>query len=116
MTIREYISELNRDIARGSLDGHTAAELLNKAVALFGTVNDKLVQRQMDYNNKLSEMLDAEKSAKKGEVKAQTTEEYQSLLEVKMARETLVEMIRGLKYTLRALEDEYESNNSKYTR
>lgn len=62
----------------------------------------------MSYNQVKSNILDEIKSVAKAEVKAQCTDEYRQLQEIKGYQSLVTEMIRGLKYYCRSLEDEMQ--------
>jgi hypothetical protein len=107
MTIRETINEYRNKIRDCSnLGPSEASKYLVELSALTGNVNEELLKVMMDYNYKKSEFLTEIKSVAKAEVKAQCTEEYRRLQEVKGYRDLIVELIRSLKYFLRSLEDE----------
>jgi len=106
MTIREQIKTLQEEV-KGDLETWRAAEILNELSALLGNVNEALIQRQMEYNLKLAELMEGETVAK-ARVKADTTDEYRLLLEVKATRELTIEMMRAMKYTIKSRIEEFK--------
>lgn len=88
------------------LDPIRAAQILTELSALYGNILDEVKKRQMIYGEKLVEILDTEKSVAKAEAKAKATSEYESLLEAKNTDKLCLELIRSIKYYLRAKEDE----------
>jgi hypothetical protein len=110
MTIRDTIKLFQAEVRDTDLMPERAAEILAKSSALFGNINDTIRERGMIYNKKLLEVLDSEKSVAKAKVIAETTEEYNSYLEAKNTKEALLELIRSLKYFLRAKEEEFKTS------
>lgn len=108
MTIRSMIREMQREIATGDLLPERAAELLMKASALVGNVNDEIRVADVANANRLLVELEASEHANRARIKAETSEEY---IRKREARDTLVllqEMSRALKYFLKAKQDEYQ--------
>lgn len=110
MTIRDIIKNFQTEIRNTDLQPERAAEILSKSAALFGNVNDVIRERSMIYNKKLLEILGNEKSVAKAKVIAETTPEFESYLEAKGTKEALLELIRSLKYFLKAKEEEYKTS------
>jgi len=106
-TIRIIIDEKRNEIKKANnLYPQRASEIIVELSALIGNINDELLKRQMAFNEKKMFYLAKIKSVAKADVEAQCTEEYRQYQEAKGYRELITEMIRGLKYYLRAVEDE----------
>lgn len=114
MSIRDIIKNFQAEIRDKDLQPDRAAEILAKSAALMGNVNDEIRKRGMVYNQKLLEVLDQNKSVAKAKVIAETTTEYESYLEAKNTKEALLELIRSLKYFLKAKEDEFQTTRYQY--
>jgi len=107
-SVRGIIKDFQREIRDTDLLPERASEILAKSAALMVNVNDEIRERAMIYNKKLLEILDQEnKSVAKARVIAETTQEYEDYLEAKNTKEALLELIRSLKYFLRAKEEEF---------
>ena len=108
MTIREHIQSYQTEILSGNLLPQRSAEILTEISALLGNINEEITLRDMDYNRKLLECFEKEKSANRAKIVAGTTEEYKSMRDARNAEKTAVELIRSLKYYLKAKEEEYK--------
>lgn len=104
--LREMITKRQNEIASGDLDPSRAADILSELSALYGNVLDEVRARQMEYSRLLLSFYDMEEKANRARLKAEATPEYESLLEAKDTKELTLEMIRALKYLLRAKESE----------
>ncbi len=120
MTIREMIADIQKEVRDTDLSPARASELLNQLSSLLGNVNDELKTRQMDYNKKLLkemtfgtvDLVDGNPvttypTAARARAEAETSTQYEQLLEVKNTKELTLEMIRSLKYYLKSKLDEY---------
>lgn len=106
-TITEMVKEYQSEIANGNLSPVRGAEILTVLSALSGNINDEIIKRDYEYNLVLLEYLDSEQKANRAKIKAETTPEYISKKQAYNLKELNTEMIRGLKYLLKAYEDEY---------
>ena len=106
-TLREMLLEAQNEIAKGDLLEGRAAELLNHLAALSGNINDEILQREVEYNKALLDLLDREEKAGRAKILAQLTPEYQAWKEAVNARELNTELIRSLKYYLQAKREEW---------
>jgi len=107
MTVREMIHEIQVEVRESDLQPDRAAELLNRLTALLGNVNDEIRQADMAYAVKLLQCLDAEEKANRAKIMAETTPEYSRKREARDVKELATEMVRSLKYYLKAKQDEY---------
>ena len=107
MTIRELIIERQAEV-RNSADllPERAAEILAELSALLGSINDEIRKRDVEYNLVLLQALESENKANRAKIKAQTSEEYIKMREARDAKEVAVEMMRSLKFYLKAKADE----------
>ena len=106
MTVRALIKQAQREIAAGELLPQRAAELLTMLTALIGNVNDEVRQADMAYATVLLQQLESEERANRARIRAETTPEYLRKREARDSKELVVELIRSLKYFLKAQADE----------
>ena len=107
MTIREQIIQYKDKLSsKKELTPEDASKILVELTAIWGNVNSNLIDAQMDFNKIKLKYLDEGTSVAKAEIKAQISDEYKWYQEVKGYSELVKEMIRGLKYYLRACQDE----------
>jgi hypothetical protein len=109
MTIRERIKTYQNEILAGNLQPDRASEIMAELSALIGNLNDEITLRDMAYNEFLLECYDREATANRARIKANTGEEYKAMREARNAKELAVEMIRSLKYFLKAKEEERQT-------
>lgn len=108
MSVRELIRDMQREIRDSDLQPDRAAELLTKLAALFGNVNDEIREADLDYARVLLQHLESEAVANRAKIRAETTPAYLRKREARDARELLLELIRSLKYFLKAKADEMQ--------
>lgn len=84
-----------------------AAALLNKLSSLLGNINDQIREADLAYSNVLLMHLESEEKANRATIRAETTPEYVKKREARDTRELAVELIRSLKYYLKAKQDEF---------
>ena len=106
MTIRSLIKSVQREVAAGELLPQRAAELLTQLTALLGNVNDEIRVADMEYATVLLRHLEGEEAANRAKIRAETTPEFQRKREARDTKELVVELIRSLKYFLKAQEEE----------
>ena len=106
MTVREMIHEIQVEVRDTDLLPDRAAELLNKLTALLGNINDEIREADHDYACLLLEHLETEAKANRAKIKAETSQFYMRKREARDVKELALEMIRSLKYYLRAKEEE----------
>lgn len=112
MTIRELIKERQEEVRSQDLQPGRAADILNELSSLIGTINDRIRECDVAYNHVLLDALKGAKQASHAKIEAECTPEYLLKREARDTKEVTIEMIRSLKYFLKAKEDEY--NVSKY--
>lgn len=105
MTVRELVASIQKEML-GDLQPQRAAELLAKATALLGNCNSEIREADGQYAQVLLGCLNSETRANRARIVAETTPEYQRRQEARDTKELVVEMIRSLKYLLRAFEEE----------
>jgi len=108
MTIRELIKNKQDEILEGDLLPGRASEILIELSALLGNINDEIRTRDVLYSKVLLGFLESEEKANRAKIKAETTEEYENKCRARDAKELALELIRGLKYYLRAKDEEYK--------
>jgi hypothetical protein len=106
MTVRDMIHAIQVEVRDTDLQPDRAAELLNRMTALLGNINDEIRQADLEYAQRLLLFLDSEDKANRARIRAETTPEYLRKREARDIKELALEMIRGLKYYLRAKEEE----------
>ena len=108
-TLREMIAKRQNEVMSKEIDlcPARASDILVELSALYGNVLDEVRARQMVFNKLLVTFYDNEEKANRARLKAEATPEYEALLEAKDTDKLTLEMIRALKYLLRAKESEY---------
>ena len=112
MNIREIIKGIQEEVAKSDLLPGRAVELLNQLSALIGNINDFIRERDLAYSRVLLKCLDSEEKANRAKIMAETTPEYLAKREARDTKELSLEMIRSLKYYLRAKEDEFRVSSN----
>lgn len=112
MNTRELIKERQVEVRSQDLQPGRAAEILNELSSLIGTINDRIRECDVAYNQILLKTLQNSEKANHAKIQAETTPEYVWKREARDTKEVAIEMIRSLKYFLKAKEDEYKV--SKY--
>jgi hypothetical protein len=106
VTVRSLVKEAQREIGAGQLLPERAAELLTQLTALLGNVNDEIRDADMRYATVLLTYLDSDEAANRAKIRAETTPEYQRKREARDTKELVIELIRSLKYALKAQAEE----------
>ena len=107
MTIRDLIKARQLEVARTDLQPPRAAEILNELSSVIGNVNDEIRKCDVAYNIVLLSALQTSEKASHAKIGAECSPEYLSKREARDTKEVAIEMIRSLKYFLKAKEDEY---------
>lgn|SRR3990167_7514711 len=106
-TIREIIKEKSAELREiEKLGPAKAAEELVQLSSLLASLNTEIVETQFILNQKRSELLLEAKSVAKARLLAEGLQEWHDWFERIMQRDALLELIRALKYYLRAISDE----------
>lgn len=106
------ISDYQNEILKGNLLPVRASEILTELSALLGNINDRITETDMLYNKVLLEYLETEKTANRAKIKANITKEYEDMKNARNTEKVALEIIRGLKYYLKAKEDEYKEGKN----
>lgn len=107
-TVRELVREMQKEIRdTDDLQPDRASECLNKLAALLGNINEEIRESDMAFNVELLKCLESSEAANRAKIRAQTTPEYLRMREAKDTKDLALEMIRALKYYLKAKQDEY---------
>ena len=107
-TVRELIHAIQQEIRETDLLPDRAADLLRQAAALLGNCNDEIRAADYSYNLVLLRAFESEEKANRAKIRAETSPEYLRKREARDTRELLLEMLRSLKYFLRAKADELQ--------
>lgn len=106
MSVREMIREMQREVRDTDLMPDRAAELLTKLTALLGNCNDEIREADHDFAVVLLGYLDADEAANRARIRAETTPEHLRKREARDTKELVIELVRSLKYFLKAKEEE----------
>ena len=107
MTIRQLITDYQIEIKKEDLQPDRAAEILTCLSALIGNCNDEIRVADMEYNQELLRCFQSETKANRAKIMAEISEQYQRKRIARDTKELVIEMIRSLKYFLRAKVEEY---------
>lgn len=110
-TVTEMVLEIQAEILNNELYPQRAAELLTKLSALMGNILEEIRVRDVEYNKVLLKHLESEEKANRAKIRAEVSPEYEAKRKAQNIRDVTEEMIRSLKYMLRAKEDEYRNSN-----
>lgn len=109
MTVRDLVRSYQKEIQQASdLLPDRAAELLTKLTSLIGNCNDEIREADASYAAVLLDYLDTEEKANRAKIRAETTPAYQRKREARDTKELVIELVRSLKYFLRAKEEEMQ--------
>ncbi len=107
MTIRDIIKDRQNEVRESKdLMPDRAAEVLVEITSLLGNCNDEIRKRDMEYNRVLLRCYESETKANRAKIQAESTEEYNLKREARDSKELCIELIRSLKFFLRAKEEE----------
>jgi len=107
-SVREFVKSAQREIRDTDLQPDRAAELLTQLAAILGNVNDEIRMADAEYNAVLLQYLESEAKANRAKIRAETSPEYQRKREARDTKELVVELVRSLKYFLRAKAEELQ--------
>ena len=108
-TIREMIAEksaLLRNVDK--LGAQNAAEELVNLASLLSSLNAEIIEKQFILNQKRSELLIEAKSVAKAKMLSESTQEWKDFMDRVAQREALEELLRAVKYYLRAVGNEMQ--------
>ena len=113
LSIREMVDSKVAKLR--SVDSLSPQEIAQESIelsSLLSSVNVEIVDRRMEYNKKLKNLLEIHGSAPKSKIYAEALEEYRAVLEAEAYSKSLVEMIRTTKRATALAEQ--EMRESKY--
>jgi len=106
LIIYEYLQEIKDS---SELQTGRASEMLVELSAYMANVVEEIRDATVQYNHRLSELLDEPKmTVNKAEIKVKTMPEWERLEKAKGLEKTMTEVIRSLKVFIRVRGDEYE--------
>ncbi len=106
-TVRGLVREIQVEVRSAiDLQPDRASELLTRLSALIGNCNDEIREADAAYAVALLALLESEEAANRAKIRAETTPEYQRKREARDTKELATELIRSLKYFMRAKSDE----------
>jgi hypothetical protein len=106
MSVRELVKACQVEMRDTDIQPERAAVILAKLTALLGNCNAEIREADSAYAVVLLGYLDTEKKANRARILAETTPAYDRKREARDTKELVVEMVRSLKYCLRAAEEE----------
>jgi len=106
MTVRELIQSYQNEISNKDITPDRAAEILTKLAAIYGNVNDKILETDISYNKVLKVELERNEKANRAQIVAKTSDEYREMMEARNAEKGLLALIRSLNRFLKVKEDE----------
>ena len=106
MTVRELVREIQKEVRDSDLLPDRAAHLLTMLTALMGNCNDEIRDADMAYASVLLRHLEGEEAANRAKIRAEISPEYQRKREARDTKELVVELVRSLKYYLKAQAEE----------
>jgi len=108
-TVRGLVRAMQVEIREASdLQPDRASELLVKLTALLGNCNDEIREADLLFAQVLLDCFRSEKAANRARVLAETTPAYQRKREARDCKELAIELIRSLKYFLKAKQEEMQ--------
>lgn len=110
-TIREIIGDYQSEVARGNLMPERAAEILSELSALLGNIGEEITRTEIAYNKVLMKCYDEESTANRAKIKAGITSEFEQMRIARNTKELCLEMMRSLKYLLKAKSEEFQSGH-----
>ena len=105
-SVRDLVTAIQVEVRDTDLQPDRAAQLLAKLTALLGNIQAEIREAEHEYAVVLLQHLDGEDAANRAKIRAETTPQYLRKREARDAKELVVELIRSLKYILRAAEEE----------
>lgn len=108
-SIREMVEAMQMECRNsGDLMPERAAEILVQLASILGNINDEILKRDMEYSKILLSWLEKESKANRAKITAETTPEYEARCVARNTKELGIELIRSLKYFLKAREEELQ--------
>lgn len=109
MGIREIIESRRTEIGDGTnLTPQRASQILVELANLTGNILAEITKAQIDYNLNLLYCYKQEEKANRAKIMADTGITYKTLQEAKNCHKVVDELVKSLKYLLRAYQDEWK--------
>lgn len=105
-TVRDLVRAMQTEIRDRDLSPERSCALLAKLTALLGNCSEEIREAEYAYAVVLLKHLESEEAANRAKIRAETTPEYARKREARDTKELVTELIRSLKYILRATEEE----------
>ena len=107
MSVRDLIRQMQVEIRdTPDLQPSRAADLLTKLTALLGNCNDEIREADHAYAVVLLQFLDTNEAANRARIRAETSMPFVRKREARDTKELVIELVRSLKYFLKAKEEE----------
>lgn len=107
MTVREMIRQIQHELRPGEdVTPQRASELLVQLSSLYGNVLEEIRDADLEYARVLLRELEADQTAARARIRAETTPEHARKREARDFKELANTMIAGLKYLLKSQSDE----------
>jgi uncharacterized protein (DUF1501 family) len=108
-TIRDIIQGFQNELAKGDLQPDRAAEILTQLAALYGNINDEIRRCDLAYAQVLLNNLETMEKANRAKIKSECSIQFEAKCIARNTKELAEEMMRSLKYLLKAKESEYRA-------
>lgn len=105
-SVRDLVRQMQAEIRHTDLVPERTCALLARLTALLGNCNDEIRDADSAYAVVLLAHLDSSEAANRAKIRAETTSEYARKREARDTKELVIELVRSLKYILRAVEEE----------
>jgi hypothetical protein len=106
VTVRELVREMSLEIRNTDLQPGRAADILMQLTTLLGNIADEIREADLAYAIVLLKALEGDEAANRAKIRAEVSPEYQRKREARDLEKLTVELVRNLKYFLRAKEEE----------
>lgn len=111
--IDEEIKAVEELIEKGVGPTEMAAKLVRLS-SLLSLINAKITEADIEYRKRRNEILDRCNSVAQAKVKVEATEEWGMLQKLLNKKEALFELIRSVKYYIKAAGQEYGEGTPKH--
>jgi hypothetical protein len=106
VSIRERVADIGKAMLSGDPSPADVRQYEVQLAGLLTAVNKNLTGAQLAYNRKLVALRVECKSAADAKLQAEATDEMADLLEAKGARDSVMELLRTCRSSLRSVSDE----------
>lgn len=107
----EAVKKIRKTIYKEDTSPHEAAYLLNKLSAIVGSFREICLDKEMIYNTELAEIMLTEKTVTLAKIKSKTLDSYREYRSTENQIETVLDMMRSLKYTIKTGMTEHKEAN-----